>query len=264
MPSTYTCILLHGMFFMQFKNHLLTVATPKFPPHKFGYRPQGVTNIQPLPGGPDIDWANVGLKDNVSSKETFPSSILQFSSSQTGTGELLPAGNTEYRFKLKLNRPFEIYTFRPGKLGSFSAVAKQKSPKPSHKDRVRESVIKACGSTSTNPIALLVGLVYERDASCTLPNVLSFYAEHQMHCNMIKSANVNPVLKAAQKLFASPSDFDLEFHDVWGIPNVCPPDKDVYGVLKDDEFSACELLVHDCIEAGGPNPINCAQFGVNG
>lgn len=265
MPPTYTCILLHGLFFMQFKNHLLTVTTPKFNSHKFGYRSQGTPNIGPLPpGAPDIDWTTVGLKDNTSSRETFPISIMQFSGSQTGTGELLPPGNKEYEFKLTLNRPIEIHTFRPGKLDAFIQEAKRKPPKGNGKDHVRENVIKSCGSVPGNPIALLVGLVYERDATCKLPNVLSFYAEHQMACNMINSAHVNPALVAAQKLFASPMDFDLEFQDVMGIPNVCPPDNDVYGVLKDDEFSACELLVHDCIQFGGPNPINCAQFGVNG
>jgi hypothetical protein len=80
---------------------------------------------------------------------------------------------------------------------------------------------------------------------------------------MINSAHVNPALVAAQELFTSPKDFDLEFQDVDGIPKVCPPDNDVYGVLKNDEFSACELLVQNCIELEGPNPINCAQFGVN-
>jgi hypothetical protein len=263
MSRTYTCILLHGLFFMQFKSHLLTVTTPKFHPHKFGYRPQGTATIQALPGGPDITWTNVGLKDNTSSTETFPSSIMQFSGSQTGTGDLLPPGKKNYQFRLTLNRPFEIHTFRPGKLGNFSLEAKQKPTKSNGKDHVRENVIKSCGSVPSNPIALLVGLVYERDVTCTLPKVLSFYAEHQMACNQIKSAHVNPALVAAQKLFASPSDFDLEFQDVEGVPNVCPPDKDVYGVLKDDELSACELLVHDCIELAGPNPINCAQFGVN-
>ncbi len=207
MPSTYTCILLHGLFFLQFKNHLLTVTTPKFRPHTFGYRPQGISTIQPLPGGPDIDWTNVGLKDNMSSTEAFPTSIMQFSASQTGTGELLPTGNKNYYFKLTLNRPFEIHTFRRGKLGTFSAVAKQKPPKGNGKDHIRKNLITSCGSQPTNDIALLVGLVYEREASCSLPNVLSFYAEHQMDCNLIDYKHVNPALLAAQGLFAVPQRF---------------------------------------------------------
>jgi hypothetical protein len=265
MPLSYTCILLHGLFFMQFKNHLLTVTTPRFKGHKFGYRPQGIPNIGPLPpGAPDIDWTSVGLKDNTNSNEKFPPSILQFSGSQTGTGELLPPGNKEYEFKLTLYRPYDIYSFRVGTLDTFSNVAKDKPAKTNGKEHVKDNVIKSCGSGSSNPITLLVALVYERDMNCKLPTVLSFYAEHEMDCNMIDYKQVNPALVAAQGLFASPVDFDLEFKKVDPVAPVCPDHIGVYGVSRDDEFSACELLVHDCIQFGGPNPINCAQFGVNG
>ncbi|HLK06589.1 MAG TPA: hypothetical protein VKV30_01545 [Candidatus Angelobacter sp.] len=262
---TYTCILLHGLFFMQFKNHLLTVTTPIFKPHTIGSRPQGTNNIKLIPAGTAIDWTNVGLKDNGSSTETFPPSIMQFSASQTGSGELLPAGKKNYHLKLTLNRPFDIHPFRhQGKLGDFGKVAKQKSPKANGKDHIRDNVIKSCGSVPNNPISLLVGLVYERDASSTLPGVISFHAEHQMNCNQIGATQVNPALVKAQDLFANPKDFDLEFQDVGGIASVCPDDIGAYGVAMNDEFSACELLVGQCIQFAGPNPINCAQFGVNG
>lgn len=267
MPPT-TCIFLHGLFFMQFKNHLLTVATPKFAAHTFGHRPQGGNVIQQIFPGTTIDWTDVGLKDNRSSNEQFPATILQFSSSQTGTGDLLPQGNKEFHFQLTLNRPMEIHPFRlgNGNLGDFSKIAKPKPPKSNHKDHVRDNVLNSCGTGGNNSLALLVGLVYEQEAGCTLPNVLSFYGEHQMACEDIGSAEVNPALKAAQNLFASPGDFDLEFQDVSGLQHVCPPDKDVFGALKNDELSACELLLGDCFKPDirGPNPINCAQFGVNG
>jgi hypothetical protein len=244
---THTCILLHGLFFMQFKNNLLTVTTAKFSPqHTFGFRPQGTSAIQKILPGTDIDWKDVGLKPGPT--KTFPSSVLQFSAGETGTGELLPAGNKNYHFKLTLNQPFEIHAFRHkvNNLGHFDKVSIPKGPKNNGKAHIKDSVIKSCGSAATNPISLLVGLVYERDASCTLPGVVSFYAEHQMTCNTINSARVNPALKAAQQLFASPSAF---------------------GVLADDEFSACELLLGDCFIPGpgffGVNPINCAQFGIN-
>lgn len=263
-PSgNFTCILLHGLFFMTFKNNSLVVTTPKFNGHKFGYRPQGAGSIGPLPAGaPDIDWTNVGLKDGGVS--TFPPSVLQFSSSVTGTGDLLPPGNNNYQFKLTLPRPHEVHSFRISKLGDFSLVAKKKPPKGNRKDSVRENIIQSCGSSGTNPIALLVGLVYERETTCTLPHVLSFYAEHQMKCADIKANDVNMALAEAKKLFPSQGDFDLEFQDADGISPVCPPDQDVFGVVKNDELSACELLVNDCITIEGVNPINCAQFGVNG
>lgn len=266
MPPT-TCILLHGLFFMQFKNHLLTVATPKFGPHTFGHRPQGSGSaIQQIFPGTTIDWTDMGLKDNKSSSEQFPATILQFSAPQTGTGELLPRGNKEFHFQLILNRPMEIHPFRlgSGNLGDFANVAIIENPKGSGKDNVRENVLNSCRAGGNNSFALLVGLVYEQEANCTLPNVISFYGEHQMPCQDIGAGQVNPALKAAQKLFASPRDFDLEFQNISGIPPVCPPDQDVFGVLKDDELSACELLQGDCFIPFGPNPINCAQFGVNG
>jgi hypothetical protein len=254
---------------MQFKNHLLHVATPKFASHTFGHRPQGSGNvIQQIFPGTTIDWTNVGLRDNKTSKEKFDPTILQFSAPQTGTGDLLPSGNQEFHFQLILNRPLEIHPFRlgNGNLGDFANVAIIENPKGSGKDNVRENVLGSCGAGGNNSFALLVGLVYEQEAGCTLPNVISFYGEHQMACKNIGSAQVNPALKAAQKLFASPKDFDLEFQDLSGIPPVCPPDQDVFGVLKDDELSACELLVGDCFIplTRGPNPVNCAQFGVNG
>lgn len=270
MPPT-TCILLHGLFFMQFKNHLLTVATPKFAAHTFGHRPQGSGNvIQQILPGTTIDWTNAGLKDNKSSNEKFDPTILQFSGPQTGTGNLLPPGNKEFHFQLILNRPLEIHPFRlgSGNLGDFAKVAIIKGPKGSGLANVRENVLDSCGNEGNNSFALLVGLVYEQEAGCTLPNVISFYGEHQMACQNIGSAQVNPALKAAQKLFASPGDFDLEFRDVSGLQPVCPPDQDAFGVLKNDELSACELLLGDCFKPRpdfrGVNPINCAQFGVNG
>jgi hypothetical protein len=269
MPAApnYTCILLHGLFFMTFKNHSLIATTPKSPDHTFGYRPHGTANLGPLPAGaPNIDWTNVGLKDNSSSPEKFPQSILQFSANDTGTGELLPPGNSAYEFQLKLNRPYEIYAFRPSSLGAFSMMAKPQPPKGNGKKSIRDSVISSCGTTGTNPAALLVGLVYERDATCTLPNVLSFYAEHQMKCSDIDAMDVNMVLTAAQELFASPADFDLQFvNPPQQVPPVVPPDMDAYGVVKNDELSICELYVGGgSITIEGVNPINCAQFGVNG
>ncbi|HEU5414575.1 MAG TPA: hypothetical protein VFW31_12490 [Candidatus Angelobacter sp.] len=264
MPPAYSCILLHGLFFMAFKNNQLIVTTPKFKPHKFGYRPQGITTIGSLPAGaPDINWTNVKLKDNSSSAQIFPNSVLQFSSSACGTGELLPQGKKNYEFTLALPRPLEIHSFRLSQLWAFASVAKKKPPKGNGKQSIRENVISSCGGGVNNPIALLTGLVYEQDVGCTIPHVTSFYAEHQMNCANIKAADVNKALRAAAKLFANESDFDLEFQDIPSDP-VCPPDTDVYGVLKNDELSACELLVQDCVRTEGPNPINCAQFGVNG
>jgi hypothetical protein len=268
-PMPTTCILLHGLFFMQFKNDLLTVATPKFGDHTFGHRRQGISAIQQILSGTTIDWTNVGLKDNKSSKEKFDPPILQFSGPQTGTGDLLPLGNKEFHFQLILNRPMEIHPFRHrnGNLTDFFNVAKPKRPKSNGKDNVRENVLNSCGAGGNNSFALLVGLVYEQEAGCTLPNVISFYGEHRMACKDIGSTQVNPALIAAQNLFANPGDFDLEFQDVGGFTPVCPPDQDDFGVLKDDELSACELLLGDCFippPTKGTNPINCAQFGVNG
>jgi hypothetical protein len=270
MPPT-TCILLHGLFFMQFKNHLLTVATPKFAGHTFGSRPQGSGSvIQQIFPETTIDWTDVGLKDNRNSNEQFPSSTLQFSRSQTGTGDLLPQGNKGFHFQLILNKPMEIHPFRlgNGNLGDFATVAKPKPPKGNGKANVRENVLNSCGSGGNNSFALLVGLVYQQEMGCTLPNVISFYGEHQMPCAQIGADEVNPALLAAQNLFASPGDFDLEFEDASGLQTVCPPAQDAFGVLKDDELSACELLLGDCFipppDFFGVNPINCAQFGVNG
>jgi hypothetical protein len=99
---------------------------------------------------------------------------------------------------------------------------------------------------------------------CKLPYVLSFYAEHQMACKKITATEVTKALIAAKDLFASPQDFDLEFQQA-AVTSVCPPDTpDAYGVLNNDELSACELIPGKCVPSFGPNPINCAQFGVNG
>jgi len=259
-----TCILLHGLFFMTFKDNKLIVTTPKFAMHKFGERDQGQPNIGPLPASaPDIDWStSVGLHDNANSPQTFPKSIMQFSSRGTGTGELLPPNNSAYQFQLKLPLPCEIYSFRQDQLAVFNGCAIDPVPKPSGSKSVKQSVMDFCGPVLGNPIALLTGLVYERTPSCTLPSVLSFYAEHHMHCANIKAQQVNAALLAAQGLFTSGADFDLQFKDIDMIP-ICPPSPNPYGVAPNDELSACELSVGGCFQPLGPNPINCGQFAVN-
>ncbi len=268
-----TCILLHGLFFMTFKGNTLIVATPDFFKHQFGERDQGATTtVGPLPkGAPDIDWtqSEYKLQDNQSSTNTFPSSIMQFSASDTGTGELMPAGSTGYKFQLKLPRPCDIFPFRPSNLAVFAKCAKDVPQKPQGKKSVKQSVIDSCGGLTRNgPIALVTGLVYQRLPGCPLPHVLSFYAEHHLHCSNINANAVNPALKAAQALFApsSGNNFDLQFDPTVPVQSVCRPTPNPYGVVERDEYSLCELqpTFHGCIQDKGPNPINCAQFGVNG
>jgi hypothetical protein len=199
--------------------------------------------------------------------QQFPKTLLNFSAGATGVTELLPLGNAEYEFKLVLPRPANFYAFRPDKLGTFNKVARIPiSPKPSRKEPVRSNIIRSCGSNDDQPIGLLTGLIYERLLGCPIPKVLSFHAEHDGRCADIKSTQVNDALDAAQLLLQTGSEFDLKFQDVATSP-ICPPTPNQYGVQATDELSACELHNGGCKRGDkwffGPNPINCAQFGVN-
>ncbi len=262
----YTCILLHGMFFMAFKNNQLIVTTPRFKNHIFGIRGPNDVNIFPLLsilGLRDIYWTQIGLKDG--GMQQFPKTLLNFSAADTGVTELLPIGSMDYEFSLVLPRPADIYPFRKDKLGTFETVARiPTSPKPSRKDPVRDSIIRSCGSDKNQPVGLLTGLIYERLPGCLLPNVLSLHAEHNGHCSEIGATQVNAALNEATHLFQNQTEFDLQFQDAATTP-ICPPTPNQYGVQVIDELSACELSDGGCTRTKwdkGPNPINCAQFGV--
>ncbi|HEU5414576.1 MAG TPA: hypothetical protein VFW31_12495 [Candidatus Angelobacter sp.] len=261
--ADYACILLHGMFFMTFKDSQLIVTTPRFRDHIFGIRGQDDSTIIPLLpilGSRDLYWTQIGLKDG--GMQQFPKTLLSFSAGDTGVGELLPLGNAGYEFSLILPLPANIYPFRADTLGTFTKVARIPiSPKPSRKESVRSNIIRSCGSNDSQPIGLLTGLIYERSSGCLVPNVLSFHAEHPGHCPDIGATQVNAALDASQALFQTGTEFDLKFQDFPTVP-ICPPKSDQYGVHSIDELSACELTDRGCTR--GPNPINCAQFGVNG
>jgi hypothetical protein len=263
MPSDFVCILLHGLFFMQFKGDKLIVATPKFQPHTFGMREQGQPNIGPLPhGAPDINWTSVGLVPNANSIDfpQFPD-IPQFSRGETGVGELMPVGTQDHEFQLILPSPQEIHGFRQGQLQNFLDCTESNHPKPGNLKPMQENIKNHCGPN----FSLVTGLVYKKTNEWKHKNVVSFYAEHSVSCMNLKAADTNNALCKGKKLFAHSENFDLIYKDpaAWP-PAVCPDKTCAFGVSPDDQFSAFELTLTPpaCCQTRGVNPINCAQFGV--
>ena len=264
-PSSMVCILLHGLFFMGFKGNNLIVATPQFKPHHFGIREQGGAIIVPIPGQ-DLNWTAVGLVDNIASTKTFPLNVPQFSAKDTGVGEFMPAGTSTHQFQLILPRPQVIHGFRQDLLIDFEQCTESKHPKPAGLKPMQENIISSCGGSRTGHFALLTGLIFNKTSMWTRKNVVSFYAEHLNSCNL-KKDDVNAALNEGKKLFAAGiQNFDLAYKDPDNpLLSICPPECDFFGVTKNDQLSIEELSSNppDCCQTRGPNPINCAQYGVN-
>ena len=262
--SPFVCILLHGLFFMSFKGNNLIVATPQFGGHLFGMREQGAPIIGPVLGGPNINWTS-GLIDNPNTK-TFPSNIPQFSSGATGVGEFMPAGTTTHQFQLILPRPDQIHGFREDLLADFQQCTVPNRPKPAGLKPMRENIVSNCGNGSpTAHFALLTGLIFRKTNQWKRKNVVSLYAEHSNSCNM-KNDDVNAALQEGKRLFAAHQNFDLIYKDPDNpLLSICPPECDFFGVTKNDQLNIEELTLTppDCCQTRGPNPINCAQYGVN-
>lgn len=279
-PSGSVCILLHGLFFMGFKGNNLIVATPQFGGHEFKFREQGKPFGQFPPGGQNIDLSlpSSGLVDNANTK-TFPPNIPQFSASKTGVGEFMPAGKHAHEFQLILPRPDEIHGFRKSHLGNFINVTESGHPKPNGLEPMQENIISNCGGKGhpEAPLALLIGLVFTKTAAWKFKNVVSFYAEHHKSCDLT-DVDVNAALDQAKHLFENDQNFDLRYAlppppSSTPTPSPAPsptpaagvdcPPCDSFGVTRNDLFSIEEIDLNACCATKGPNPINCAQFGVN-
>lgn len=264
-PSDFVCILLHGLFFMQFKDDKLIVATPKFQPHTFGMREQGQPKIGPLPpGAPDINWTSEGLGKNSNTIDfsQFPD-ISQFSASETGVDELMPDGTKEYEFQLILPKPEQIHGFRQVQLKNFLDCTESNHSKPGTLKPMQENIQSHCGPN----FALLTGLIYKKEKKWTRKNVVNFYAEHDLSCQKIKATDIDDALQVGRKLFANQQNFDLAYKDPGKpLPAGCSNDPCYdFGVTSNDLLSVFELNhEHECCQSKGTNPINCAQFGVIG
>lgn len=246
-------ILLHGMFFLEFFDNKLYVATPVHSGHKFHKRPHGQAFLDLQR---DIDLTGQLLSGNVF---TFPTELPQFSGdliSQRPGGIVLPSATT-YQCRIKLPLPKYIFAYRTDKKSNF---------RPDRNTAIGDAIFKNAGPR----VATITCLQYETGASA--PFVDSYYAEH---CGKPLLSEVNQALADAQSLLGP--KFKLQMKDV--AQDAAEDDDDSLpdGVTHADENELREFTeVHpaDCVPLVGSglahkvadevraDVASCPQFGI--
>jgi hypothetical protein len=147
----------------------------------------------------------------------------------------------------------------------FQQCTEDKHPKPSGLQPMSENIISKCGPDLSAHFALVTGLIFGKTKSWTRKNVVSFYAEHRQSCSL-KFTDVNNALDKGKLLFSQQGrqNFDLKYRQPKNNPlSICAPPNNCFGVTRNDTLNLEEISLKDCCASKGPNPINCAQFGVN-
>jgi len=194
--TSYTYLLLHGMFFMEFYDGLLYICTPKHNCHKFfkNIHTPNPTGLQALE--PDIDWSeNNTLKQGKTN--SFPTEILQFSAKLLNLRGLpvLPTA-TNYACKMVLPAPKHIFGYRTDAKENFTPSS----------GKIADDIQDSIGPQ----IATITCLQYEPGPSG--PFIESFYASHDHPPN---GSEIDDALIAAKDICGQ--NFDLQFD-----PNAIP------------------------------------------
>jgi hypothetical protein len=239
--------LFHGMFFFEFVNNALYVATPNHPPHKFYTRRhgQGFMDLQK-----DIDLTKGQLTPgNIT---VFPTEIPQFPRALISGSPVLPSAAT-YRCKIILPLPKYIFAYRTDAKSNFH---------PDISTKIGEAVFKATGPR----VATITCLQY--DPGKNGPSVDSFYAEH---CGKASPTAVNQALTDAQSLLGNRFNLQMQPFGVGDAPEDADdalPD----GVTHADENEFrdfTEVRPPDCLQGAGSAGLDkaadvasCPQFGL--
>jgi hypothetical protein len=251
--KSYTYLLLHGMFFMEFYDGLLYICTPKYDCHKFQKKihAPNPTPFQSLES--EINWSKDNSMVTPGKANSFPPEILQFSVKTLDTNGLpiLP-GTKNYACKMVLHPPKHIFGYRTDGKDKFHPLA----------GKIADDISDATGPR----IATITCLQYDPGTSGAF--IESFYAEHD---HLPRSLEVNGALEAAKSICGN--NFDLKFD-----PNNCNPNvakKDEPGSLPPGIDPAYETEINE--KPGPPCPpprpgtvvatnvdvASCPQFGIN-
>lgn len=247
-------ILLHGLFFMEFKPQsnadTLVITAPDIKEHKHCMLHNGLFMEFPLEKPFQMDL-RTQLTDLVPGKidsfEHYPA-IPQFSKTQAKVGELV---GQNYRLRIVLPLPQEIVPLRCGSLMDFGGAAE---------GQVKESIMSECGKGGNNQFALVTCLRYLKSHANASPpgSTHSFYAEHMQ---VPDPQQTNQAYKTAGQLFSHPENFDLRLR-VTPPPSLPRVPRDFhpgFGVSSDDEISLPErwekpsnalVDVGSCIQLG--------------
>jgi hypothetical protein len=255
--TCYVNILLHGLFFLEFSNNLLTVTAPDISMHKYcmvsnGFLTEFPQQLKPI----DIDLSPTslsGLQQGMINKFTDHPAIPQFSKQDTKVGDL----QSNYRLKIILPQPEDLIPLRLAELSDFQKVAQN--------GNIAKSVYDSCSQGATNTkFSLLTSLRYlKKPAFGSPPTVtIGFYAEH-MDIPTIPEMNTTYV--EAQAIWQNKANFDIQLQAIFPpSPSVCPEVHPGYGILPDDENSLAELLNADpCSATKGTDVANCVHYGIN-
>lgn len=255
-------ILLHGLFVLQYQGNKLIAMTPNFNHHQFLVRQQGQQGTDhgpfpnPFPQVPqDLNFTH--LAGNTV-KQSFPSSMPQFSKTTTGVGDLFanPGLAKNYRCRIEFNLPIDIMILRSrGNLSDY------------HSDP--NSIVGQDIHSKSGPSLGLITLLHYETSGPSFTT--SIFAEHRTP--PFPATMMNPALTAARAMFTngggSPG-FDLQLVDcpTCNVPTICPdnpvpPKAQGFGVQQDDEHSFGEIYdKQNCAKPGGTDVANCVQFGL--
>ena len=267
MMNTY--ILLHGLFFLEYKsNDILYVTAPFVPPQSFpppplvghDYRignPEDGAGLHRVPPNTVLHWTQ---KLRGRPKNDFPDDMLQFRKGESGTGDITD-DPTRFAFRLVLPCPFDIFALRRGNRSDLPVDASSK---------VWSSIT---AHASSSLMALVTCLHYEADSepSGSNTNRCHFYAESDCPEDV---PHANHAYGETSKMFSK--GFDLRLKKGSSTPTtvrVLPPAVDDPRLVDlqgrdQDEASLAELLpgTVKCpppqFPAEGINVANCGQLGV--
>jgi hypothetical protein len=266
-------ILLHGLFFLEYKPDDLLYVTAPFipsqtspPPPLMGHdyrigNPEDGPSLQKVPPNAVLYWTG---KLKGTPRNDFPDQMLQFHKGEAGTGDISD-DPTQFAFRLILPSPDNIFPLRKG----------QRSDLPVIKTgSVWSNITKHFPSEPH--MALVTCLQYHGDSepSGSNTNRCHFYAEGDCPEDV---PHANHAYDEAKRIFSV--GFDLKLKQGSGTPTTVPvlPPAVEDARLTDlkgrdqDEFSLADFFAnasgikcpppsHSPLE--GVNVANCGQFGV--
>jgi hypothetical protein len=271
-PPNQVFILLHGLFFLEYKGNNLVVTAPQVVDHDYqiGTPDNDGSDLQPIQGQTSLDFSDpkMGLVGDKAFTRRFPPELLQFSKKETGVGDL----TGPFRFRCVLPCPLDIVPLRNGPRSDFRCVP--------------GGIFLSMNKHPGEQISIVTCLVYTGSIAKIHPtstNRCHFYAEPDFATGI---EHTNQALAEAKLVFAHWDKFDLQLDTTKLSPEALhtvparPPIKDSPRVPLSGDFEEDPLFAirnprpnsqggttqpgvgSSTTVAQTVNVANCGQYGV--
>lgn len=255
-------ILLHGLFFLEYKGPVLFVTAPTVMDHDYRIgNPEDGANLKATPPLPNniVHWENTTLKGG--SAVGFPEELFCFSKKEANTGDITD-DQSKFTFRLVLPRPIEIIALRQGDRSDFPA-------KPGN---IWTSIVNHSKSLRSLDLGLVMCLRYQGtfDPLFSTTNRCHIYAE----CDCPADLNhTNDAYASAAKMFSGNFDLQVDPNPITFPPSISPLSPAIENLnlselqnRDQDEFALTEFFRQaagiNCPLTLSVNVANCGQFGV--